>query len=417
VGTVSVRPGPTGRGVALSATRLQDGKQFATLQQQLGRQVVGTRKPWESTAPNLTRDFEISLLAPLRLARERQQAGLDGRSAYARTLLRCELDRAQVRDGRRTPLIDVEALLAPPVMPTGLLAVAGVVRPLPGGRLGVGDPGSGASVEAVGLGTWVARGSPVEVEGKWDAERGCLNNTRLVRRGYVCNRAALQALANILICESRPSHLPSNPFNCQEDIKFKGTNLSARADEAVLLPQTTDVLETAYGRSQLSLGTLCRVHELLVNVPAGIGGRLRDGPAIVRLNGLTTFVPPPSAAARTGAEVFTAILTDHLRTACNEVAPAVLAAECLARFTDLHPFTDGNGRVGRAIATWLLLRNGYRARGGVTLGSFFHLYQHEHYWTLRHHEVDPWSWHQLFFDAVLTCFSPPDSAELRAHVR
>jgi Fic/DOC family len=43
-------------------------------------------------------------------------------------------------------------------------------------------------------------------------------------------------------------------------------------------------------------------------------------------------------------------------------SPSVLAAESVARLTDFHPFVDGNGRVARAIATWLLVRAGHRPK-------------------------------------------------------
>jgi Fic family protein len=140
---------------------------------------------------------------------------------------------------------------------------------------------------------------------------------------------------------------------------------------------------------------------------------MRDGPAVVRFNGQTTFLPPPAAAAHGGAAAFVAVLAEHLFTGSAEIPPPVLAAEAVARFTDLHPFSDGNGRVARAIATWLLMRGGYRPRPNISLGSFFHTFRREHYIALRHHELDPWTWYQFFFDAVLTCFLPPCHGDYR----
>ena len=114
---------------------------------------------------------------------------------------------------------------------------------------------------------------------------------------------------------------------------------------------------------------------------------------------------PPAAVARHGAEVVLGVLAEHICNNSDEVPAPVLAADAFARFTDLHPFADGNGRVARAIATWLLVREGYRANPNLTLRDFCHLHRPEHYLTLRHHELDPWSWHS-FFHAVLACFPP-----------
>jgi hypothetical protein len=77
----------------------------------------------------------------------------------------------------------------------------------------------------------------------------------------------------------------------QQVLAQKKTRTGARPDESALLPDVADILENAGRRHQLSLGTLCRVHELLTHTPSGIGGKIRDGPAIVRLNGVATFLP------------------------------------------------------------------------------------------------------------------------------
>jgi Fic family protein len=49
----------------------------------------------------------------------------------------------------------------------------------------------------------------------------------------------------------------------------------------------------------------------------------------------------------------------HLRHARENVAPEVEAAWLHHRFTQIHPFQDGNGRVARALATLIFLRSGW----------------------------------------------------------
>jgi Fic family protein len=199
----------------------------------------------------------------------------------------------------------------------------------------------------------------------------------------------------------------NSPESEPRDPALSRSGARNRGDEASFYPQAFEILETACNRFELSLRTFCQVHSLLTDGSTAIGGKLREGPAVIRLDGRTTYAPPPAGVARDSAAVFVAVLAEHLAAAGNEVPPAVLAAECVARLTDLHPFPDGNGRLARAIATWLLVRAGYRLRQDTTLARFFHLRQHEHYASLRHNQIDPWSWHQFFFDAVLACFSPP----------
>jgi hypothetical protein len=385
---------------------VQDHKLVGSLQL-LGRFVIGPRKPWQRIFPDSPPEFEDSLLGPLRLARERQIAGVCRRPAHARRLLRSELGGLQVGSARLAPIIDVAALLAQAVVPSEIFGVAGVARPSPAGRFEVGDPASGASVEAVGLCTSLARGSPVEVAGRWDAQ-----HQRLVDAAVITSASLSGAGNSQVFSESLPERSASGRLTYdslggwQQVLAQKKIRTGARPDESALLPDVADILENAGRRHQLSLGTLCRVHELLTHTPSGIGGKIRDGPAIVRLNGVATFLPPPAAVARHGAEVVLGVLAEHLCDRSDEVPAPVLAADAFARLTDLHPFADGNGRVARAIASWLLVREGYRANPNLTLRDFCHLHRPEHYLTLRHHELDPWSWHTFFFDAVLACFLP-----------
>ncbi|CAB4402345.1 unnamed protein product [Rhizophagus irregularis] len=43
--------------------------------------------------------------------------------------------------------------------------------------------------------------------------------------------------------------------------------------------------------------------------------------------------------------------------------PLLIACRILSAFLHIHPFTNGNGRVGRSIMTLYLIRNGYPPNG------------------------------------------------------
>jgi hypothetical protein len=262
--------------------------------------------------------------------------------------------------------------------------VVGVARPLPGGWLGVGDPASGGTIDVVGVSaTGIARGAPVEVLGEWKA---------LARHIQVTQVASSSALPDAGLTRQPLADAPMAERR--------------RTRESPFLLKAADLLQRASADRRLSLDTLRDVHALLPDIPAPTRGKLRDGPAVVRLAGAAHFVPPPADAARRAARQFVTALARHLMEDGGEFAP-ILAADAVARFTDLHPFADGNGRVARAIGTWLLMRAGHAPRIDVDLGDFCREHRREHYLLLRHHEEDPWSWHQFFVDAVLTCFVPP----------
>ena len=70
-----------------------------------------------------------------------------------------------------------------------LIRVLGVARPLPGGRFGVGDPGSSDTLDAGSIEIGVPRGTPVEVSAWWDGEKRRLDRLGLVIGGMECDSA------------------------------------------------------------------------------------------------------------------------------------------------------------------------------------------------------------------------------------
>jgi Fic family protein len=191
---------------------------------------------------------------------------------------------------------------------------------------------------------------------------------------------------------------------CSQDLERSGPR-RVQSDESAALPGPIEILEGAWRRGELSLATLQRVHHQIADIPVGLGGRLRDGAAIVRLNGRVWFVPPPAAEARHRAGLFVARLAKDLAPLQVSPPPLLLAALAIARLTDLHPFSDGNGRVARAVATWLLYRSGYQLKLGSSLDEFFHSHERESYRALRRHDEDPQTWTEFFRRAASNCFS------------
>ena len=366
---------------------------------------LGPRVPWETTPSRFSSAPDRRFVVALNLGRARQLAALDGRSALARALLWREFDNLET--GRlQAPRVDVAELITSPGVPTGHINVVGVARPLPGGGFAVADPGSVLAVKTR-FHAPISRGVLVQVAGRWDVWHARLEGAELAAVGPRFDCAAADTLIEHLGAELKANRLTGCPVGPRQGTPLANVPTLSHPEEIAGLPQALAIFETDCDRARLSLRTLCEVHKLVARAPAGIGGKLRDGPAVVRQNGVTTYVPPSAAVARVGAETFVSVLAEYLAQASKAVPPAVLAAEAVARFTSLHPFVDGNGRIARVMATWLLLRSGYAPKPGLSLDSYCRLFQREHYWTLRHHERDPWAWQQFFFDAVTTCFLPP----------
>jgi len=86
------------------------------------------------------------------------------------------------------------------------------------------------------------------------------------------------------------------------------------------------------------------------DIDATWDGRLRNGPVFIKG---TRHVPPN--AARVGDELDTLVAWG----AQSALHPVLIAAETHFRFESLHPLFDGNGRTGRLLMNWQLLRTGF----------------------------------------------------------
>jgi Fic family protein len=121
-----------------------------------------------------------------------------------------------------------------------------------------------------------------------------------------------------------------------------------------------------------------------------------------------TFVPPPVA------EMTTALsdLESFLHTA--SVDPLVDAGLAHAQFETIHPFLDGNGRVGRLLITFLLVHHGILRRPLLYLSHFLKLHRTEYYDRLMAVRLrgDWEGWLRFFLEGVAsTAAEATDTAE------
>lgn len=134
-------------------------------------------------------------------------------------------------------------------------------------------------------------------------------------------------------------------------------------------PLTVSELEEAHRilltgtRGAHSLGKLRRVQNWI-----GTGGPIEEA----------TFVPPPPGEVRAAMEDLIKFVNTDAR-----FPPIVKAGVAHAYFETIHPFIDGNGRIGRYLIHFILWKEGLMERPLLYLSHYFRLHQSEYYQLLQ----------------------------------
>jgi Fic family protein len=166
---------------------------------------------------------------------------------------------------------------------------------------------------------------------------------------------------------------------------------------AVSMVAATTALEAMMSnvtqQGQIELTAILSAHETLMrgdSTEARFAGRLRDmqnwiGGSDYSPRG-AMYVPPPPDTVQS-------YMDDLIAFANRDDLPAMVqAAIAHAQFESIHPFTDGNGRIGRALINMILRRRGATTRVVVPLASALVVHRERYFELLngyRRGEVGP----------------------------
>lgn len=153
----------------------------------------------------------------------------------------------------------------------------------------------------------------------------------------------------------------------------------------------------------LSLRLLRETHAVLLRGGRGAGklpGEFRPGQVWVggATPALAHFVPPPPDAL---AELLSA-LERFLHLPSSEMPPLVKAALAHVQFETIHPFSDGNGRLGRLLIALILCNEGVLREPSLYLSLYFKRRRSDYYEHLnRVRTHGDWEgWLGFFLDGV-----------------
>lgn len=118
-----------------------------------------------------------------------------------------------------------------------------------------------------------------------------------------------------------------------------------------------DYLESQSGR--ITEKMIKQIHKLLMNgliinsITKDKSGEFRTSQVILKGIGWT---PPPAEAVR---DQLNYLLENYYNGIENNIHPLELISYFHQKFEEIHPFQDGNGRVGREILNYMLKQSGY----------------------------------------------------------
>ena len=112
-------------------------------------------------------------------------------------------------------------------------------------------------------------------------------------------------------------------------------------------------------------------HEHLLKLHAIIAGGVMDQGRAGRYRTIGVrvgrFVPPPANEV----SGFVHELLTWWNTRAGGLSPVISSAVLHYRFEEIHPFADGNGRTGRAIALWEFYRRGFDSHHIFSVDEFY----------------------------------------------
>lgn len=145
----------------------------------------------------------------------------------------------------------------------------------------------------------------------------------------------------------------------------------------------------------ITQNTLLNFHKITLNGISDQAGKLRSEPsAIFNQAGVAVYMTPPPSELKTLLPKLCAMVN-------SQIHPVpVNAAICHFAFEKIHPFLDGNGRVGRLLSTLILKNSGYGFRGIVSFEEILEEKREEYYELLSLTQKDITEFIEFFLQAL-----------------
>jgi len=211
-------------------------------------------------------------------------------------------------------------------------------------------------------------------------------------------------------------HLPKIEANLRRQTVLKSSIFSARIEGNTLEPDEYDKqstqnrekkevmnivralewIHTPRPPEMITKATIIKLHEFVMSGLSGeIGMFRKEITAIFNRAGIALYMTPPPNYIHSLVQklvLYIAETTDH---------PTIIASKSHFVFEKIHPFIDGNGRVGRLLSTLVLKNGGYAMHGLVAIEEYLNEHRGEYYDLLANTNTSITSFIEFFLEAIV----------------
>jgi Fic family protein len=174
------------------------------------------------------------------------------------------------------------------------------------------------------------------------------------------------------------THIEGNELNLDQAEKvLEGEEVLARdrdIQEVINYRKVIEFIDELSSQEDLTVDEelIKKLHRLTVDkilTPEKIG-EFRQTQVVIKnsATGEVTFRPPPSTAIIPEIDELLQFINNN---ESNDIHPVLRSGIVHYEFVRIHPFVDGNGRVGRALSTLILFLEGYDIRRFFSLEEYF----------------------------------------------
>lgn len=170
------------------------------------------------------------------------------------------------------------------------------------------------------------------------------------------------------------THIEGNELNLKQAQKvMEGQEVAARDRDIQEVINYRKVVEMiGQGDNKIDEELILNFHKLTVNKILDLekSGKYRNTQVVVKNSktGEISFRPPPAEEVIGKIRDLLQFINDP---SAQDIHPVLRSGIVHYEFVRIHPFVDGNGRVGRALSMLLLFQEGYDIRQFFSLEEYF----------------------------------------------